>query len=207
MLPPFFMFEQWSSIPRLFDGETVACIASGQSLTREDCERCRELRVIVVNDAYRLAPWADVLYAADGPWWDHKRGVPEFDGIKVTCTVEAAKRWGLKHVAVRNTQGGLPYRGVSLDPSFLVSGGNSGFQAFNLAVLFGAKRIVLLGYDMRGTHFFGEHPSPLRKTQSFEKWIARFSTVPAMLKGVEVINCTRETALKCFPMARLEEVL
>ena len=37
-------------------------------------------RVIAVNDAWRLAPWADILYACDGRWWRHHKGVPEFTG-------------------------------------------------------------------------------------------------------------------------------
>jgi len=201
------MFEEWRSIPRLFEGETVACIASGASLTREDCELCGKLKTIVVNDAYRLAPFAHVLYAADLDWWRHHNGVPEFDGLKVTHDPRAAKRYGLKHITVRSSNGGAELKGVSLDPAYVHSGGNSGFQAFNLAVLFGARRILLLGYDMQGTHFFGEHPGALRKTQDYANWIRRFGTVPAMLPNVEILNCTRATALKCFPQATLEAVL
>jgi len=201
------MFQEWSPIPRIFEGQTVACIASGESLTREDCERCRELKTIAVNDAYLFAMFADVLYAADFDWWKHHKGAPEFAGLKVTHDPQAAQRYGLKHITVRSSNAGAELKGVSLNPAHVHSGGNSGFQAFNLAVLFGAKRILLLGYDMQGSHFFGEHPGAMRKTQDYRNWIKRFATVPAMLPDVEVVNCTRNTALKCFPQATLEAVL
>ena len=41
-------------------------------------------------------------------------------------------------------------------------GGNSGFQAINLAFLWGATRIILLGFDCKAVagkdHWFGQHP-------------------------------------------------
>src|SRR3546814_7286157 len=54
-----------------WDGMTVACIASGPSLTAEDCESIRTagLPAIVTNNTWQLAPWADVLYAGDYQWW------------------------------------------------------------------------------------------------------------------------------------------
>lgn len=201
------MFEEWKTIPRLFDGETVVCIASGESLTRADCELCRELKTVIVSDVYKLAPFASVLYSADLDWWKLHNGVPDFAGIKVTHDPVAARRFGCRQILVKSAEAGAELKGVSLNPEFVHSGGNSGFQAFNLAVLFGAKRILLLGYDMQGSHFFGEHPGALRKTQDYSTWLRRFATVPPMLRDVEVINCTRATALKCFPQATLEAVL
>lgn len=34
--------------------------------------------MIAVSDAYRLAPWADVLVSSDRAWWRHHQ--PEFRG-------------------------------------------------------------------------------------------------------------------------------
>src|SRR3954471_17375074 len=70
-------------VQRRFPGSTVLCVACGPSLTREDVEACRgRLPVLVVNDAYQLAPWADALYAADDHWWHAHRGAPSFQGEK-----------------------------------------------------------------------------------------------------------------------------
>src|SRR4051794_36846444 len=57
-------------------GGSVVIIASGPSLTVADCETVRNWRVgtpgsrvIVINTSFRMAPWADVLYACDAGWW------------------------------------------------------------------------------------------------------------------------------------------
>lgn len=196
----------WPPVPRLWPGEIVACVASGPSLTQADVDQLRgRCKVIVVNDNYRLAPWADLLYAADEKWWDHHHGVPEFAGIKVTWSVPAAKRWNLKRVP------GVRQPGLSCDPARLHLGGNSGYQAINLAWLMGARRIVLLGYDMQAapgkTHWFGDHPKPLQNNGTFKRWIANMATIRPTLHGVEVINCSRATALECFPRADLDLAL
>ena len=53
----------------------VIICATGPSLTEEQTEIARHLReadnvrVIVVNDAYQRIPNADVIVAADHPWW------------------------------------------------------------------------------------------------------------------------------------------
>jgi len=69
-------------VPRLWPGATVACLASGPSLTRADVAlvRAQGLPTIVVNTTYQMAPWADVLYACDAKWWAWQQGAPGFRG-------------------------------------------------------------------------------------------------------------------------------
>ena len=106
-------------------------------------------------------------------------------------------------------------RGLELDPSGLRHGSNSGYQAINLAVNLGAKRIVLLGYDMKvnghRTHWHNEQrqdasvfAGTIRDTM-----LPHFHTLidPLKVLGVEVINATPDSALTCFPMMMLEEAL
>lgn len=168
-------------------------------------------RVIAINDAWRLAPFADLLYAADGPWWLKYRGVPDFAGEKWTQdkgegAAEAAQRFGL-HV-VRSEIG----KSVSFDPAYIAQGYNSAFQAMNLAVHFGAVRIVFLGLDCQAeagrTHWFGDHPPGLLKASPYPLFRAAFEAAAPQLReaGVEVINCSRATALTCFRRATIEEV-
>ena len=165
-------------------------------------------RVLVINDNYRLAPWADALYACDPEWWEHHNGCPAFRGQKWTQSKEAAEKFNLHWIP------GSPKPGLSLDPACVHNGMNGGYQALNLAVHFGATRILLLGFDMkRGDdnrrHWFGDHPGAMNKDSPYRAWRDAFDTTPADLKkaGVQVINCSRDTALTCFPRAALEEVL
>jgi len=89
---------------------------------------------------------------------------------------------------------------------------NSGAQAINLAYLLGATRIILVGYDMQNTggraHWFGEHPHELMTGGNYAVYVDRFTRLAADLKyeGVEVINCTRETALYQFRRDTLESI-
>jgi hypothetical protein len=187
------------------------------SLTKEDCEKAKgKAKVIAVNDNYRLAPWADYLYACDARWWNHHSPV-DFKGEKWTqCPVEEnglhkeqtelAKRWGLTLVPGRHGKGlGSPH---------IHYGANSGYQAINLAYLLGAGQIVLLGYDMQCTggkqHWFGDHPEgPMKTASNYSGFVSNFTRLAEDLaaKGVDVVNCTRETALRCFRQAPLDDVL
>lgn len=196
---------KYPSVPKLWPGETVVCIASGPSLTREDCDFVRgKARVIVVNTSYRMAPWADCLYACDARWWQWARGAPDFHGMKYALQ-RRAERWpGV--VALRIGT----HDGLSTDPTTLNTGKNSGYQAINLAVHLGAKRIILLGYDMQKGkngehHWHKEHPS--RTPDIYRKFLHYFNTIEEPLKqlSIEVINCSRVSALKIFPRMSLEE--
>ncbi|MBS0244529.1 MAG: hypothetical protein JSS20_20345, partial [Proteobacteria bacterium] len=165
--------------------------------------------VIVVNDAWRMVPNADVLYACDGTWWSVHHGAVRmgFEGELWTLDVKAAPRHGLRLVKHSNNARGL------VDADTIGTGSNSGHQAVNLAYLFGAREIVLVGYDFQRTdgkaHYFGEHPSPLSRSHSYNAWQTCMPVLGADLAraGVKVTNCTISTALECFPRADLAETL
>lgn len=206
-------------MPPAWSGETAAILASGPSLTREQCEAVRgHCRVIAINNQGidnevagqsipAFAPWADVLYAADAKWWKfHAERALRFAGIKVSIRPDA----GYPEVNILQQSDRRPF---DTRPTHLVTGSNSGYQALHLAVHFGSRRIVLLGYDMQDTggrrHWFGNHPGPLNARNTYPNWLRRFEDLAPVLQrmGVEVVNCTTTTALRCFPLARLSEVI
>lgn len=188
-----------------WQGECCIVAASGPSLTAETAEACRGDHVIAVCDAYRRVTFAEVLYASDARWWDHHGDCAGFAGEKWSAhnargndKTRQAEKYGLRLVA------GEDGKGFSLDPERIHYGKNSGFQAVNLAILFGAVRIVLVGFDMHGTHFFGAHPKPLRNTTSFAAYIEQFEIAAKRLpRHVEIVNATPGSALKCFPFVDL----
>lgn len=193
------------SVPRLWPGSTVVCIATGPSLTAEDVDFVRgKARAIAVNNAITLAPFADVLWASDAKWYRWHQGVPSFAGLKY-C-LEGTKYRDVKTLAFTGKNG------LELDPHAVRHGRNSGYAAINCAVHLGASRIVLLGYDMSvapngRTHFFGEHPE--RSAAKPESFVATYLTLvePLKLLGIDVVNATRRTALRCFPRVPLESAL
>lgn len=197
-------------VPRLYPGETVVCIAGGPSLTAADVEACRgRARVIAVKDAIRLAPWADVLYACDRKWWAAHPETEAFEGLK----------YGLEPVYTRPDVQILRFTGTDgLDtaPSAVRTGQNSGYQVINVAVHLGAARIILLGYDMQAAddgkaRWFGRHPYETAEhaPPPFERFLPHFETLVDPLRGlgVEVVNATRVTELRTFPIVTLDEAL
>lgn len=105
--------------------------------------------------------------------------------------------------------------GLSHDPSSIHTGGNGGFQALHLAVLFGASRIVLLGYDFQATgnrsHWHGDHPPGLSNSRRrYATWAEPMNALARDLArrgGCEVLNASRATAIDCFQRIEVEEAL
>lgn len=214
------MTTPWS-VPRDWKGQTAAILASGPSLTREQCEAVRDkCRVIAVNNqgidtvdsvsgqlVQAMAPWADVLFAADIKWWNHYQDrALKFEGRKV-CIVHR-RNFPQVYSLQRSSELVFDPR-----PTHLVFGGNSGYMALHLAVHFGAKRILLCGYDMKDSggrkHWFGNHSGKLNSKARYHYWIRSFDRLaPRLAKmKVEVINCSTNTALRCFPRTTLEKAL
>lgn len=191
-------------------GETVAVIAAGESAGRVPLAGLQgAARAIVVNNSWRLAPWADLLYAADGRWWDaYPAAARDFAGIKVTADKLVAARLGLHRLTV--LEGEHAHR-LSLEPGVVGHGGHGGFQAVNLAIQLGARRVLLVGLDLRGGHWHGDHLLPLRNPTegNLARWRERLDGVaPAIAAlGVEVLNCSPGSALSAFRRMKLEEAL
>lgn len=93
-------------------------------------------------------------------------------------------------------------------------GGNGGFHALNLAIQFGARRIVLVGYDMRvdhGTHWHGDHPKGMNNPAAVnvKRWRQVLDAQAGLLKemGVEVLNASAVSALEAYPKMTLEAAI
>jgi len=207
-LPPR---EAVATVPRLCDGQTVVCLASGPSLTADDVAACYDrAAAVAVNDSYRLAPWAVALMASDAKWWRyHAADLADFRGRRYCLEDKGGLPPDVE--LLRNTG----REGLEHDQTGLRTGGNSGYAAINLAVHLGAARIVLLGYDMGPTpagrvHWFGAHPRALQRSPSpFQAFRERFRTLvdPLAALGVEVVNASRQTTLTVFPRMSLDEAL
>jgi len=80
----------------------------------------------------------------------------------------------------------------------------------NLAYLLGATRIILLGFDMmmngKQRHWFGDHPKGLGLASNYHNFITYFRTIEPDEYGIEILNCSRQTALDVFPRHNLEDI-
>ena len=175
---------------------TFACVASGPSLTMEDCLKLSSVHIptIAINNSWRAAPFCTVVYAADCCWWE---------ACNNEITIPAERWCGDSFTANRF---GINYFSSKIPGSF-----NSGQRAIELAIHMGASRVLLVGYDCsvrKGTHWHGRH-AQLANPDSFSinRWQCEFEQLKARACGVEIINCSRSTRLRCFPKMKLETAI
>lgn len=189
------MFPDWR-------GETVYVVASGQSATSVRIPRAG-CRVVVINRSYELAPWADVLYAADMGFWSHYAGARAFAGLKF-CPDHRIRSVcpDAVPVEIQTHRMGRVDKMVRGPVGVIGGGGNSGFQAVNLAVQFGAARIYLVGLDYGGMHWHEDHPAALRNPvkKQLEFWAKVLDSQAETLEswGVDIINLSAASALRRF---------
>ena len=179
--------------------QTAVILCSGPSLTPKDCELVKASghKAIITNSTFRIAPWADVLFAHDSAWWrlHHEE-------------VEAIGFTGLRYSMQPKAPSATPIYGMGWVPR----AGNSGACALALAARFGAAKIILLGADCQikdKAHWHADHPAPLGNAKSVDKWPAQYAKAAKFAEqaGAEVVNCSRETALECIRIGVLEEEL
>ena len=197
----------------------VVVAATGPSLTPEVASVVRrarwpqeKCRVVAVNDAYRLLPYADALYACDEKWWRLHIGAVRKSFHGALWTSHGAERDDSNNKSEMdwpdmNFVAGRHGDMFSTDPRRIVYGSNSGFQAINLAILKGATKVVLVGFDMGGRgHFFGDHPEGLHNRTNYYAFLPEFRNA-ARSCPVPVINATPGSVLDCFPKMALEDAL
>lgn len=182
-------------------GRTAVVVASGPSASSVDLTpaygRCG---VIAVKTSWRLAPWADAVFACDWQWWSVNEGLPFWTGLKVTINKRASEApWG-----VRLLHAGFDHKLIFDDPRRVGWGGNSGFGALNMAINTGAVRVVLVGFDMsieRGLRWHEPHRGAVSAPSAVvvEHWREILDRQAERLaeRGIEVIVCG-ESALRNF---------
>ena len=199
----------------------VFCVGGGPSLYGFNFERLRgHGHIVAVNQAIFDAPcecgvsvdhifvrnYADrlkvlvskqTLYLSIGnEWW--KANIPLIEGA---IYLKSLPRTGIT-------------AGLSFDPEALTRAPTSGFAALNIAVLKGAKRIYLLGYDYSVTgsrnHYHDaytwHHPA---QDQSWPVWARHYESAAkdCSAHGVEVINASPDSALTYFRKMTIDEAL
>ena len=199
-------FPDWS-------GHIAAIVASGPSAKKANLEVLSQkalVRVLAIKESHRLCR-PDVIYGCDRAWWHANRGMPDFRGLRVAYDP-----------LLREQYPNIRLIGISLHedrfimdrPGIVGSGGNSGFQAINLAIQFGARQIVLIGFDMHdksGPHWYGRNEWDGANNpgeNNFHRWRAGFAKAAAEISniGIDVANATRYSELKAFRFVPSVEV-
>lgn len=176
---------------------TIAVCASGPSLCSEDVHRLRDnkIPVITVNSSWMIYPGCQYIFAGDDAWWNTSHHRICSPAEKWTCSETAARTYGINYF--EKTSGG----------TF-----NSGMMAILFAMSLGAEDIILLGYDCsleKGIHWHGVHTGMSNPTaHSIHRWKKEFEMLASeMRRRVNIVNCSRESRLNCFPVVSLENTI
>lgn len=173
----------------------------------------KDKHVIGVNNAYQLGNWIDCVFFGDCAWYlVHRMLLMDFPNLKVTC----CPRWlnkkkkdseGVKYLEKQGSKLGL-----TENPTRVAWNHNSGSAAINLAVHFGVKRIVLLGFDMfldaKNSHWHKGHGHKNPET-FFSRHMRGFPVIAkdAAALGVEILNASPNSEIKDFTKISLKDVL
>lgn len=197
-------FEWWPD----WSGQCAVIVASGESTQRAGVESTRDrVNVLAIKKNVEILPWAEVCYGCDAAWWNLNKGLPDFKGVKIAhASTLFANYKDMKRVHIEDRDEILVD-----EPLRIGSGGNSGFQAINLAVQFGATSIALVGYDMKGEHWYGRNPLPMNNPapSNFKRWLRGFrNAAPGLSKmGIEVVNCSDSSDIDCFQKISLRDTM
>lgn len=168
-------------------------------------EQLKDKNVIGVNAAYVLGKdIVDVCFFGDDKFWDnHKQNLIASKIPLVSIARQFEKSSEVTYIQ-RDRKKKL---GISVDGT-LCWNANSGAAAINLAVLMGASRICLLGFDMHdngGSHWHNYYPANTSKP--YTKHLSGFPAIAEDLKqlGIDIINYSPDTAIKDIPVGDLRQ--
>lgn len=226
-------WQTYWAAPRIWPNGMVYILGGGPSLRLVDIERLRGQHVIAINNAYQLGDWIDVCYFGDWNWFKlHRHALLNFAGLKVTGRIECKDMPGIRLIRKRNSP-----NGISKNPLIICWNQSSGGCAINLATLFGVKKIVLFGYDMRkfteeemkeiekkavwsypsemsNHNWHSDHKDAYtekkkKNISQYAKFLQPFDLIAKGLQrdNIECINATPGSALTHFPIVEPESVL
>lgn len=175
---------------------TVVILASGPSLTVEDVESTRHLPSIAVNSTWAIARHCQVIFAGDHRWWTDNAGKVDIDAHRVSLSYNSERQYNTERFKSKIAKNGAY---------------NSGCVAIEYAIVNGAGRIVMLGFDAsvkNGIHHHGPHKTNHNPNETkCQLWRRQFHTLRATYPKADIVNCSRYTELDMFPRSPLEDEL
>jgi len=181
----------------------VYVIGGGNSLKEFDWSLLKDKHTIGCNDAYQLgAEICRICVFGDAKWfYEHKDNLQKYQGTIFTndTTVSGYDLDYIWH---------LPRQNYGLGCETLAWNNNTGALAINLALLLGAKRVFLLGFDFKLSKD-GQanwHPNNLDKPDSGiynNKFLSGFMRLKNDLfkfPDSQIFNITNDSNLKIFPI-------
>lgn len=183
-------------------------MGGGPSVKDMDLLPLKHHRTIGVNDAFKLLPFIDITWFTDCQWYKwNAEALQSFGGLIV-----GAPRCCCNHSRVLQLRR-LDSSGITTNPEQVKWNKSSGASAINLAVLLGAKKVFLIGFDMQvkdGNHNWHTNHFHKPRTEIYrDLFLDPFTQIAedAEKLQVQIFNATSDSALKIFPFVDLKEVL
>jgi hypothetical protein len=206
-------------------GKRCFILAGGPSLLDFDFSVLKDELTIGINKTFTQFS-STINFSMDKRFYNYVTGItkhPKLEGLPQLWNKYA----GLKVFVLPSNNKKvyknvyLVKRKISSGISFnlnegIISKSNSGFGAIMLAIALGANPIYLLGYDMKTTedktHWHEGYPN--RSTiESFTKNLEKYRKIieeyaPKIeAAGIQVVNLSPSSALKCFPQDTISNIL
>jgi hypothetical protein len=170
--------------------------------------------VIGINVAYLIGDWIDMVFFGDQSFFlPNQQKLAAFPNLKVSCHAGVQGFKWVKYVAKQSEK----TKGISTVPTMVSWNGNSGGAAISVAVHAGAKRIMLLGFDMSLNGKNNQHwhdlykrgTNPNLKKMPFNRHLQGFPFIAKDAKrlGIEVINVSPESKIDVFRKVSLKEFI
>lgn len=164
--------------------------------------------MLCVNDSFRRLPNANAACSLDTRWISTRRHeLNQYPGEKFLCL-----RKGAEPYTIDNTEW-MEIRsepGLSLEWPIVHGRVTSGYVALNVAVLLGASRIALLGYDYnpQGGHWFQEYEWGASRGAQWQTWGAEFDTMIPQVEslGIEIVNFNPQSSIAAFSKRPLSDL-
>jgi hypothetical protein len=187
-------------------GATVFVIGGGSSLRGFDYNRLQGHKTVGINQACVYVPDLTAIYWADADW-----AAKNDDTLsRHACKLRFCGRYGSFPDNALLEGGAIPLKitgEYGFDPDINnVRGNNSGCHVLNLCVNAGAKRIVLLGFDMQMKHWHDDYSLPYTPSV-YEGFLESIESMAPHLRDVEVINCSLNSAITTFPKVPIDDIL
>jgi len=222
-----------SIIQPIYKDSVIVCTGTGPSINEHQINTINQARaegkikVFSSNRAWEIFD-SDLVHGCNYQYWDIWWNQPTDKGLilkdqpflKYTTRPELEGKYpGLNYIKE------IWIDGLSRDPSCISAHHGTGPQTVNLAYLFGAKTILLVGWDMRfpgkvdnrtyteKRRYLGEDKQTLTHwprtgpNGEQEGLIREMETIHPKDYGIEIINCTPDSAMTHFPMMDLDDAL
>ena len=216
-------------IEPIFKGDLAIICCTGPSITAEVVDKCnavkvkKNVRLFGANLTYKIFH-LDVLHACNYQFYDHYWNIDRQlrcgDFFKWTTRPQLESKYpGVNYIKE------VWEDGLSTKPDTVHAHHGTSAQLVNLALHYGCRVMLLVGWDMRypgklddrnyvaKRHYFGEYPTELQHWPrtgpqgELSGLIKEMETIHPGDYGIEIINCTPDSAMTCFPMMDLDEAL